>query len=163
MCLRVDNTVKPRPVDRDGFCTGWKIVPTSRESLFGSGSYLTGYNFSNRKDIRHSCDTGTDDDKMFWKYPADRRIIGKGFHLFTNRKEAREFRQYLLTYGGYDNRDLIIVKAYYFPEDVVAYGRCSFHSLTFEEPAGLSEEAKKNQNMKNVVTMSMYIPSFKSN
>jgi len=118
MCLLVDKSIKPNKPDKDGFCIGWKIIKENNSALIQDGYfYNLGLNFSS---LYYDADIGPN-------FSIGYKRIYEGFHLFLNKNGARKlwnFRKKRYDKDYIDNTKLI--KVFYKPEDVVAYGKMEY-------------------------------------
>ena len=169
MCLRVDKSVKAKKPNSLGYCVGWKLMTKFHNAIYSCGDYKLGLNTSNRQNKSHGCDTGLNDDQIHYKQEMHRNLVAKGYHLFLKRDDARYLKKISILEDELEE-GLIIVKVYYKPEDVVAYGKCSIHSNSIDlDPVSIeriSEEDLQDlklSKMDNVVVMRMKIDSFKNN
>ena len=159
MCLRVNKSVKAKKVNSSGYCVGWKLMTPDKGAIYAFGEYKIGLNISNRQNKKHSCDTNLDDDHIQYKQPYHPSLVGKGFHLFLKRDDARYTKTKNKNFG---KQNFLLIKVLYKPSNVVAYGKCSIHSnaIVLDKYITFTEEQQKISNMDNVVVMSMEIPSF---
>ena len=113
MCLEIVKNAKAKKPNADGYCIGWKVVDTDNGAPYhwvhGGYLYKEGKNVSDRlsKDIQS------------WEH----KNINHGFHVYGSRKSARlgKIRYYALAQHCPHPKTKII-KVYFKPEDVIAYG-----------------------------------------
>jgi len=116
MCLVVDKSIKPNKPNKDGFCIGWKIVKEDNSALIQDDwVYQLGENLSSR--CYHSID-GREEITVY-----------EGFHLFLNKNGARKLWEYRKKRYDKDYTSKKLIKVFYKPEDVVAYGKMAYSFL----------------------------------
>ena len=111
MCLILKDDYKVKKSNKEEYCIGWKVINKDNTQWFKSvgfmvptpnHKYIIGENISNRE------------YKDLSTFECCSRVIEKGFHIFLYRKDARA-EHYRLD----SNK---IIKVFYKPEDIVAYG-----------------------------------------
>jgi len=103
MCLVINKKVRNNNHKEDGYCVGYKsIYKDSNESIYRDHIYRIGENKSDRGD-----NTLTQSETLYL-------TVHYGFHLFLHLRDAKDKTL------GYSQRK--IIKVFYKPEDVVAYG-----------------------------------------
>jgi len=106
MCLAICNDVKLPPVNKQGYCVGYKVIQPDNRSSWYDHIYKKGVNYSNR--IYKELDS----------HERSIQQIKNGIHVFLNLEEARREEKRWM--------DEKIIKVYFEPEDVVATGTYTY-------------------------------------
>ena len=107
MCLIIDKKIKAKKPNKDGFCIGWKLLQDNTVSPYRGYRYKKGMNVAT---LGHE--------------PDPNEEIHYGFHLWTTRSSARvSLKDWNIISNT--NTNFKIIKVYYKPEDVIAYGKYS--------------------------------------
>jgi hypothetical protein len=125
MCLKIDKSVKLKKPNKDGFCIGWKLVREDNSALIQSSyKYEVGLNFSDRIEYPEL----EDEEKAF-------NSVDYGFHLFLQKNGAKKLLEYRINrYGKDDYKNKCkLIKVFYKPKDVVAYGTMEYNSFAEDE------------------------------
>ena len=109
MCLRVNKSVKAKKVNSSGYCVGWKVLGRDNLAIYQTYKYKIGNNFSSRT------------AKEISLY-EESHGIEQGFHILLRREDARHVAKS-------SSNSYKIIKVYYNPKDVVAYGFWEFSIL----------------------------------
>lgn len=125
MCLKIDKNIKPKKVNKDGFCVGWKLINENNSAIIQSDwDYKEGLNVSDRIDYPELV-----------KDENDFKRVDYGFHLFLDKKWAKKLYDYRVNRYGYNSYKCCtkLVKVFYKPKDVVAYGTMNYTGIPEEE------------------------------
>ena len=117
MCLYIYDNIKPKRANKEGYCEAWKVVTIDNEAPLHDFIYDIGENFSSRVCPSFPI------DKMH--VPETSYKVEEGFHIFLKRSDARNFKKNAIMDGKSIKKEKII-KVYYKPEYVVAYGTLNY-------------------------------------
>lgn len=125
MCLVINQSIKSKKPDKDGFCIGWKLIKKDNSSLIQDHFYKVGLNISNRN-ISIGCKEYSEEEKRSGK-------IYYGFHLFLNKRGAKRIAEYRKNRYEKHYDPFKLIKIYYKPKDVIAYGTMEYTGDPNEE------------------------------
>ena len=102
MCLIIDKKVRNNHHKEGGYCVGYKVLRSDNRSPYQFATYGIGWKEATLR---------------IEPYPTYK--VNYGLHIFLNKKEAILERS---SPDSPDSPDFKIIKVYYKPEDVIAYG-----------------------------------------
>ena len=118
MCLVVNKTVRNNHHKENGYCVAYKVIRLDNSTLF-----VRSYDFLYKVGENIPCEPSYIFNK---KYCYAERVerVEYGLHLFLDKSIAKGLisyfeRTYLLQNAA---ENMKIIKVYYKPEDVIAYG-----------------------------------------
>ena len=116
MCMKITDPRKLK-VDKNGFCTGWKLVRKVDNSA--------PYHWVHRPYIYNEGENVCSRSVKINDYEARIGEVRTGFHIYQTRADARlgiKIYADCMTNKPTEKEMVKIIKVYFKPEDIVAYG-----------------------------------------
>ena len=131
MCLRVNKKVRNNHHKEDGYCVAYKVIFHDNTTLFARCDdfvYTIGENVPYKQN-----ENGHEWSLSLNSFEG--QIVYFGLHLFLDKRMAKKLVEHENRFGVGRGDDLCkMIKVYYKPEDVIAYGRSNtFHSFDDNE------------------------------